>query len=540
MADELKTPLRLEVAKSLRDAKRAERAVEKFGRKGQQAGKDTAEGMDGASGALARFSNGLLGLAGGMAIIEGIRRGVAGIQRAFEEADRARAQFARAGAGMMGQVAGMGRQFGLPEAQAVMLASDIAQFAGAPPTALGPISGMVTAMASAQAFPTAAIGAGKGGQYQAPPGLVPSLGQVARFAESRGLQDRAALGRMVAFALAGRPMTTENVNRILQQLHLSYRESGISEWGPFFGGAVGGIMPQLKTGVSFEQAMSEYAAMAGTMRDMPRSAGEQSRLVYEQLLQADRPEIVRMVGADTYWRLKKTDPDQLKAMVMETLLAPEGRARAALFQRLKIQPELGGRIAALGMTRGRQQEIQQLMQGASAQAMGGELREWRRGGRPLLGAGETRAALFGADLTPEQAEIAALRTLRDAWWKRYIVDRPILGRVRQFMSGEYEETGIFGRLYAKKEGEQLYGTEPSAATDWTLGLTGGRATMMSPGAMEVLGMDEYLERFPKMAPILRPGMTGGGTTINNPGIVYLNTPHELADSPDPRSGGILP
>ena len=526
MARKIQAELDLRTARAVRAAKQAKGEVKAFGPAAQKAGEQAGKGMGVAAQATSRFRGEIVTLGLSYVGLTSLLRTITAIVEAYNKAITLRDQFVQRGLGMMEQLGGMPAQFGLLHGQALTLATDIARGAGLGKRDIGGVSGLLTALASAGAIPTGAIRRGRGEGYLAPPGLVPAVGDIAAFAGYAGVggEAQATLAKLVSKGLGQRPMTRANVGQVLGSMQQAFVLSEVSEWGQFFGGAAGAVIPQMAEGVGWETSMSEYAALL-KMRYRAMTSGEMSRLVHEQVFTGDRPEIVRWIGRDKYFRMKEEDPDALKRLIIGGLIAPTGKQRAKLFRRLKIAPELGARIGAIRAVEPERRVIEERMRGATGERITGLLEEWRTGPLATANVLGMEAELATAHRDVPSVRAAGFRELAEAELERWGEEAPLAKGWYTATHFKAQELAEGYRRYMARRYREIYGKEPpERAMYWRPDVAGRRAEFEwtkppdwlrareAKLAKEGLTVPEFLEMYPEFQPILTPGQAPATTT----------------------------
>jgi len=572
MARVLKTTLQLDTVMAKRNADQVKQKLRGVGQQGKQAGGEASQGMQGAAGATAKFGTALVALGGSYAALSAVKRVIAELTRAYEQAMAARDKYASGAGATMRTVAPAAAQFGVSERDMAQLVYGIGREAGAAPQDTGAITGMITSAASAGLI--GAITKGPAGQgLQIAPKDREILVALQKFAQYTGQPAMGAeLAKLVRKGIPG-AKTPEAVQATLGKTMQAFRLSQVSDWGEFITGAVSGGAVLLEEGVSYETVISKYAALAKMERSGVR-AGETMRMIGERFFTGDDEKVIRHIdrkfGAGTYDKLKTENPDALFAMVLQELTTPEGPARRKLYKKLDIPVEQGGRLARMKGAAAEEAAIAAAMRTVTPDVAVSELDRWRAGPRATGQVAGLEAARmeFEPGATDAAARMAALRTLARKRWELEEERDPMKGFWKAIIptTGRDEDTVRMGLSLLledeqKKRGEKqpyrlrrpfesitgregveyhedVVPAEQQAIEDILDDLLGAQSPQpmtgptIGPAAAEPA---PQLPAQPTSGPTTRPTPTSGpstqitaGVVINNPAVVYARTPDEMA------------
>ena len=412
MARKLEAQLDLNTRQAVAKTRQATRELEKLGRTGDQAGKQTTQGMNSGAAATDGMTRKVVALGASYLGLGKLLQTITTIVDKYNQAITLRDQFAAGAVGMQRSVAPAASQFGVQEDVMARFVGQLGVDIGAGPGGVSGISAMLTGAASAGLIsPTV----GPQGQFQMGAQDRAKMVSLGTFAEMTGATGVGGdLSKLVRKGM-GADLSPTNQLRVMRQMQQAYRQSQLSDWGEFITGAVSGTSRMLEQGIGFERALSGYASLA-KMSKSGQQAGELWRLIYEQTVAADRPEVVEWYGADKYWREREEDPGALMGNILDRLTGLRGPQKAKTYKRLGITPELGGRISALGGSRVERESITRAMRGATAGDMARELAGFRGGQRATQQAAATSAELLKvAEGTGKGAgQAASARAVADA------------------------------------------------------------------------------------------------------------------------------
>jgi len=522
----LTTELSFDNSKALRAAKRTKKAARDVGKEGRKSGEQTSRGMDDAAAATSGFGKQLIGLGLAMGTLAAVRQAVDWIVQSYNRAIQLRDQFAAGAAGANRAIAGSAAQYNVPEPQMRKLLAQIGGVAGAGPQDIRSLSNLMTAMGSAGMVSGVTAGPA-GGAAQMSPADRAKMVQVATWQQRTGTQGQsAALTKLVAGIQGAQPGTT--VGSALGLLETGYKQSLMSDWGEYLQGASTGTLGLMALGIAPDVALSEYAAQAKYAASGVRAA-ETYRMVQERFVIADDPKVVKEVdrryGSGTYWKLKKSDPTRLQQLIMGVLTGSEGRQQAALFKRLGVAPEMGGRIARLKAGRVGAAGIRTAM-GVAGPSTPRDI-EWRSTSpRAEMQAGGMVAGEIGFAKGDTTSGNAALRAIAAEERKLWESESPWGYGITNKLATEYEMDVKALKRYVRRklkaagqytpEFEQLEFGDPYNFSE-KLGLhIPGEGFGQTPAGAAAIRQTQII--------------------LNSPGVQYNLTPRQMSDAPDTPQG----
>ncbi len=535
MSEDLKIPITTPGAdKAKRDLADVARGEERVGQAGKTGGEKAAQGMRAGAKATDDFTAKIVGLGASYIGLQKLLSTIQQIIAAYSRAIELRSEFTRTRVSINQDLAGPASQFGVTEDAMRDLAGGIAMAGGGGPQHIRGLGDLITAASSAGLVDVE--GSADGSSASMPANQEAMITRLFEFVLQRGaVAEGQGLAKLTAKGLKGMPKTEGSMLLRLSQLQGAYAKSELSDWSDFLRGAIGGVSTMLEEGVSFETAISHYGGLA-KVRKSGMAAGETIRMLGEQLFTADRPEIVKWIGEDKYWRLKRENPDALFNMILQGLMAPEGQARASLFETLKIGPELGGRLAALKGSGADRSAIRGAMTTATPGSMGGLLDQWGMEPRAQVNRGDLGAALSAASASGS-GRMERIRTVAAQLHKQRQRTNPVSTWFSEAIRPEFMEDRFFLMQavedYYREQGWIPEGKLPA----YQMNLTGDEVMWESETGLGLedqypdLTHEQFTKQFPRMGKafdhLLGAGGTGGGTTIHG------GTHYHLDDRKDP-------